>query len=55
MMEYAAKNSGLSIADAYVEASATTNLSERDKDIIKAYLARLTLIKTFSEESVGEE
>jgi phosphate uptake regulator len=53
MMEYASRNSGLSIADAYVEASAS--LSERDKDIIKAYLARRTLIEAFSEETVGEE
>jgi hypothetical protein len=55
MMEYTSRNSGLSIADAYVEASATTSLSERDKDIIKAYLARRTLIEAFSEETVGEE
>jgi hypothetical protein len=55
MMEYASRNSGISIADAYVEASATTSLSERDKDIIKAYLARRTLIEAFSEEPVGEE
>jgi hypothetical protein len=55
MMEYAGRNSGLSIADVYVEASATTSLSERDKDIIKAYLARRTLIEAFSEETVGEE
>ncbi len=55
MMEYASRNAGLSIADAYVEASATANLSERDKDIIKAYLARRTLIEAFSEETVGEE
>ncbi len=55
MMEYASRNAGLSIADAYVEASATASLSERDKDIIKAYLARRTLIEAFSEETVGEE
>ncbi len=55
MMEYASRSSGLSIADAYVEASATASLSERDKDIIKAYLARRTLIEAFSEEATGEE
>ncbi len=55
MMDYASRNSGLPIADAYVEASATASLSERDKDIIKAYLARRTLIEAFSEEAVGEE
>jgi len=55
MMEYASRNAGLSIADAYAEASATTSLSERDKDIIKAYLARRTLIEAFSEETVDEE
>jgi hypothetical protein len=55
MMEYAASNSGLSISEAYVEANATASLSERDKDIIKAYLARQTLIEAFSEETVGEE
>jgi hypothetical protein len=55
MMEYASRNSGISIADAYVEASASVNLSERDKDIIKAYLARRTLIEAFSEQSGGEE
>jgi hypothetical protein len=47
MMEYTSRNSGLSIADAYVEASATTSLSEHDRDIIKAYLARRTLIEAF--------
>ncbi len=55
MMDYTSINSGLSIADAYVEASATASLSERDKDIIKAYLARRTLIEAFSEETVDEE
>ncbi len=55
MMDYASRNSGLSIADAYVEASATANLSERDKDIIEAYLARVTLIEAFSEETEGKE
>jgi hypothetical protein len=38
-----------------VEASATASLSECDKDIIKAYLARVTLIEAFSEEAAGEE
>ena len=33
MMEYTSRNAGLSIADVYVEASATTSLSERDKDV----------------------
>ena len=55
MMDYTSRNAGLSIADAYVEASATASLSERDKDIIKAYLARRTLIEAFSEDMVGEE
>jgi hypothetical protein len=55
MMDYTSRNAGLSIADAYVEASATTSLSERDKDIIKAYLARRTLIEAFGEETAGEE
>ena len=55
MMENASMNSGLSIADAYVEASATASLSERDKDVIKVYLARRTLIEAFSKEAVGEE
>jgi hypothetical protein len=55
MMEYTSRNAELSIADAYVEASATAGLSERDIDIIKAYLARRTLIEAFSEETVGEE
>jgi hypothetical protein len=55
MMEYTSRNSGLSIVDAYVEASATASLSERDKDLIKAYLARQTLIEAFGEEMVGEE
>ena len=53
MMENASMNSGLSIADAYVEASATASLSERD--IIKAHLARRTLIEAFSDEAVGGE
>jgi hypothetical protein len=53
MMDYTSRNSGLSIADAYVEASATAGLSERNKDIIKAYLAR-TLIEAFSEEAADE-
>ena len=55
MMEYASRNSGISITEAYVEANATASLSERDKDVIKAYLARRTLIEAFSEETVAEE
>ena len=55
MMDYASRNAGLPIADAYVEAGATASLTERDKDIIKAYLARRTLIEAFSEETIGEE
>ena len=55
MMEYVSRNSGRSIADAYVEASATASLSERDKDIIKAYLARRTLIEALSDEAIGKE
>jgi pyrroline-5-carboxylate reductase len=55
MMEYTSSNAGLSITDAYVEASATASLSERDQDIIKAYLARRTLIEAFSEETIEEE
>ncbi len=54
MMEYTSGYAELSIADVYVEASATASLSERDKDIIKAYLARQTLIDAFSEETVEE-
>jgi hypothetical protein len=46
---------GSLFTEAYVEASATASLSERDQDTIKAYLARRTLIEAFSEESVGEE
>ena len=37
IMEYTSRDSGLSTDDSHVEA--TTSLSERDKDIIKAYLA----------------
>ena len=55
MMEYTSRNSEISIADAYVEANATASLSERDKDIIKAYLPRRTLIEAFSEEPEGQE
>jgi nucleotidyltransferase/DNA polymerase involved in DNA repair len=55
MTESTSRIAGLSIADAYMEANATTSLSERDKDIIKAYLARRTLIEAFSEETVGGE
>jgi len=55
MMKYASRNAGLSIADAYVEATATASLSERDKDIIKAYLAWRTLIEAFSEGAVDNE
>ena len=40
MMEYTSRNLGTSIAEAYVEASATTNLSERDKDIISRCTSR---------------
>jgi hypothetical protein len=55
MMNYTSRHSGLSIGEAYVEASATASLSDRDKDIIKAYLARRTLIEAFSEETVDGE
>jgi hypothetical protein len=55
MVEYASRNLGTSIADAYMEASATASLSKYDNEIIKAYLARRTLIEAFKEETVGEE
>jgi hypothetical protein len=46
MMDYASRDLGFSIADAYVEASATASLSERDKDI---------MLEPFSERTEGEE
>jgi hypothetical protein len=55
MMDCANRIAGIYIADGYVEASATASLSERDKDIIKAYLARRTLIEAFSEKEGDEE
>jgi hypothetical protein len=39
----------------YRGSTATASLSERDKDIIKAYLARRTLIEAFSEEAADED
>ncbi len=39
-MEYTSRNTGLSIAETYVEASATTSLSERYKDIISRHISR---------------
>ena len=45
MMECAGRNLGTSITGAYVLVSATPSLSERDKDFIKAYLVRRTLIE----------
>jgi hypothetical protein len=41
----AAKHSN--VLDAYVEANGTASLSERDKSVIEAYLARRTLIEHF--------
>ena len=35
------------VLDAYVEANGTASLSERDKSVIEAYLARRTLIEHF--------
>ena len=55
MMDCASRIAGIIIADGYVEASATASLSEHDKDIIKAYLARRTLIEAFSDEATDEE
>ena len=55
MMDYTSRSAGLSIADAYVEASATASLSERENDIIKAYLARRMLIEAFSKQTIDEE
>ncbi len=55
MMQYASRNLGTSIAEAYVEASATASLSERDQDITKAYLARRSLIEAYSGEAAGEQ
>ena len=54
MMGYASRDLGSSIADAFVEASATASLSGCDKDVIKAYLARRTPIEAFRDEAVGE-
>ncbi len=39
-MKYTSRKAGLSIADAYVEASATTSLFERYKDIISRHISR---------------
>jgi hypothetical protein len=38
-----------------VEANATASLTEREKEIIEAYLTRRTFIEAFSKEAVREE
>jgi hypothetical protein len=55
MVEYASRHTGLAVEDAWAEASATSRLSERDQDLIKVFVARVSLIDAFSEGTVAEE
>jgi hypothetical protein len=55
MVEYASRHTGLGVTDAWREASATSRLSEYDNDILKAFVARVSLIDAFSEAPVAEE
>ena len=55
MVEYASRHTGLAVEDAWAEARATSRLSEHDQDLIKAFVARVSLIDAFSEGTVAEE
>ncbi len=50
MIEDVARASEISVLDAWVEARATATLSEREKDVLMAYVARMTLIEHFERE-----
>jgi hypothetical protein len=56
MLEFATRNSEMSLADAWAEANATVNLSQRDNFALMAYVARMELIEQFDnveQEVVG--
>jgi hypothetical protein len=55
MVEHASRHTGLAVEDAWAEARATSRLSERDQDLIKAFVARVSLIDAFSAGTVAEE
>jgi hypothetical protein len=47
MINLVSRTSEVSVVDAWVEARATATLSERDRDILMAYVARMSLIERF--------
>jgi hypothetical protein len=55
MVVYAGRHTGLAVNDAWAEAHATSRLSEYDQVLLKAFVARVSLIDAFSEETVAEE
>jgi hypothetical protein len=54
MIELVSRTSKISVADAWVEASATATLSEGDKDVLIVYVARMSLIEAFDQQALAE-
>ncbi len=55
MVEYASRHTRLDVENAWAEASATSRLTKRDQDLIKAFVTRVSLIEAFNEGTVAEE
>jgi hypothetical protein len=54
MIELVSRTSEISVVDAWVEARATATLSEHDKDVLLAFVARMSLIETIEAEVLAE-
>jgi hypothetical protein len=55
MIELASRNPEFSVVDAWVEARATATLSEREKEALSVYVARMSLIEAFDSQVFGGE
>lgn len=50
MVEHASRHTRLAVEDAWAETHATSHLSERDQNLLKAFVARVSLIDAFRKE-----
>lgn len=55
MINLVSRTSKIYVVDAWVEARATATLSEREKDVLTAYVARISLIEAFDSQVLAED
>jgi hypothetical protein len=55
MIDLVSRTNGLSVVEAWAEARATATLSEREKDVLMAYVARVSLIEHFHSQVLVED